>query len=70
MINNRRKALEQFRDFLNVIHVELDYLSKLEQIEMNRDWSMPNKMDSASLKQYKQVVEGIFLNIIISLSCS
>lgn len=33
---------------------EIFYLDQKEQLELNRDWSNPDKLDSFTLKQYKK----------------
>jgi hypothetical protein len=54
-MNGRRKSLEQLRDFVRAVNDELGYLTGKEEIEVTRDWSSASKLNSSSLKQYKNV---------------
>lgn len=54
MSNQRLKLLNQYNDFIKQVNEEIFYLDQKEQLELNRDWSSPNKLDSFSLKQYKK----------------
>jgi hypothetical protein len=37
---------------------ELRYMNEIEDIELNRDWSQPNKLNSGELLKYKKNVES------------
>ncbi|CAF0712702.1 unnamed protein product [Brachionus calyciflorus] len=52
--NQRLKSLNQLKDFVKQINDEMFYLDQKEEVEINRDWSSPSKLDSSSLKQYKK----------------
>jgi hypothetical protein len=40
---------------MKLVNDELRYLNELELIELNRDWSQPNKLNSSELFKYKKV---------------
>ena len=46
--------MSQLKDFIKQINDEIYYLDQKEEIELSRDWSQPNKLDSSMLKQYKK----------------
>lgn len=48
------KLLNQYFDYVKQINDEIFFLDQKEQIELSRDWSSPNKLDSSNLKQYKK----------------
>jgi hypothetical protein len=50
--------LKQLIDFIRSINEELDYLKKIEEFEMNRDWSSIAKLDSSELKLHLKVIEN------------
>jgi hypothetical protein len=54
-MNNRKKSLEQLRDFVKLINEEMRFLEQKEEVEVTRDWSSPSKLNSSQLKKYKTV---------------
>jgi len=46
---------EDLYEFMKLVNDELRYLNELELIELNRDWSQPNKLNSSELLKYKKV---------------
>lgn len=48
-------------EFNKLIQDELRYISEMEDIELNRDWSQPKKLNSSDLIQHKMV----FLRLIL-----
>jgi hypothetical protein len=46
---------EDLYEFMKLVNDELRYLNELELIELNRDWSQPNKLNSSELFKYKKV---------------
>lgn len=42
-------------EFNKLIQDELRYISEMEDIELNRDWSQPKKFKSSELIQHKLV---------------
>jgi acetoacetate decarboxylase len=42
-------------EFNKLIQDELRYISEMEDIELNRDWSQPKKFKSSDLIQHKLV---------------
>lgn len=40
---------------MKLVNDELRYMNEIEDIELNRDWSQPNKLNSNELIQYKKV---------------
>jgi hypothetical protein len=48
--------LKQLIDFIRSIKEELNYLERIEEIEVNRDWSSIAKLDSSELKLHKKVI--------------
>ena len=51
----KQSQLESLKEFNGAIQDELRYLSEMEDIELNRDWSQPKKMKSSELIQHKLV---------------
>ena len=54
-MTNRQKCLEKLRQFVKAVSDELTYLNRIEEIELTRDWSSPNKLNSVELKKHKNV---------------
>ena len=46
---------EDLYEFMKLVNDELRYLNELELVELNRDWSQPNKLNSSELFKYKKV---------------
>ena len=55
LVKNSKKYLEELNEFLRMVHDELHYLNQIEDLELNRDWSQPNKLKSNELLKHKQV---------------
>ena len=51
----KQSQLESLKEFNSAIQDELRYLSEMEDIELNRDWSQPKKLKSSELIQHKLV---------------
>ncbi len=51
----KQSQLESLKEFNCAIQDELRYLSEMEDIELNRDWSQPKKIKSSELIQHKLV---------------
>ena len=50
--------MHQLKDFVKSVNDELHYLDEKEVIELNRDWSSPNKLNSSSLVNFKKNLES------------
>ena len=51
----KQSQLESIKEFNQSVKDELRYLSEIEDIELNRDWSQPKKLKSSELIQHKLV---------------
>ncbi len=40
---------------MKLFNEELRFMNEIEDIEINRDWSQPNRLNSVNLVKYKQV---------------
>jgi hypothetical protein len=56
IVLKRQKTLELIKEFCTLVHDELYYLDQKEEIEISRDWSMPEKLDSYELTLFKNVL--------------
>lgn len=54
-VTKRQKSLELVKEFLTLVNDELYFLDQKEEIELSRDWSMPEKLDSFELTLFKNV---------------
>ena len=52
---NRVKALDQLKEYALQVKTELQFINNKEELEISRDWSTPQKIDSFKLNVYKQV---------------
>lgn len=52
-----QQDLESLIEFNKLIQDELRYINEMEDIELNRDWSQPTKLNSSDLIQHKLNVE-------------
>lgn len=59
--NHRIKCLQQLKDLVEAVNNELSVLDKFEEVELNRDWSSPNKLDSFELQKFHVVTNFRFL---------
>jgi HPt (histidine-containing phosphotransfer) domain-containing protein len=59
--NFKLKRLEQLSNFIETINNQMNELKKIEKIELSRDWSHPEQLDSKSLKDYKQILDSDLL---------
>lgn len=55
--NHRIKCLHQLRDFVESVNTELLTLDQKEEVELTRDWSTPNKLDTDLLQSYKKTLD-------------
>jgi hypothetical protein len=56
-LNMAQQNMDSLIEFNKLIQDELRYLSEMEDIELNRDWSQPRKLKSTDLIQHKLSVE-------------
>ena len=51
----KQNQLESIKEFNAAVQEELRYISEMEDIELNRDWSQPKKLKSVELIQHRHV---------------
>ena len=54
-LKNEKQNFEDLYEFLKLMNEELRYMNEIEDVELNRDWSQPNKLNSDELFKYKKV---------------
>jgi len=54
--------LESLSEFIRLVHDELQYLNEMEDVEVNRDWSQPGKLNESELMGHKKEVEDVLGN--------
>jgi dystonin len=55
--NHRLKCLINLNDYVKSVNEELEFLEFREEIELNRDWSVLEKLNSINLRNHKQKLD-------------
>lgn len=62
IVTTMRNNLQDLYDLIRLVHDELHYINDMEDMELNRDWSQPGKLNLDHLKQHKYQVESELIN--------
>jgi hypothetical protein len=65
-ISNAQHDLDSLVEFIKLISDELRFIDELEDVELSRDWSQPDKFSSSDLMQHKLVRLILKLNEIFN----
>lgn len=57
MANYKLKCLKHLEEFVKLVNEELYHLDQIEELELTRDWSSPNKLSFSSLQTHKKVLK-------------
>lgn len=57
-IKKEGQNLDSLYELTKLIHQEIKFFNEIEDIELNRDWSQLNKLNSNELFEYKNEIEA------------
>lgn len=57
-----KNNLESLGEYIRLVHDELHYINQMEDVELNRDWSMPAKLNYSELSKHRKQVEASLAN--------
>lgn len=57
-----KSNLESLLEYVKLVHEELRFINQMEDVELNRDWSVPAKLSYSELKEHRKQVEASLAN--------
>lgn len=57
-----RSNLDSLNEFIKLVHDELHYINEMEDVELNRDWSQPGKLNASELIKHRKQIESTLSN--------
>lgn len=57
-----KNNLELLLEYVKLVHEELHFINQMEDVELNRDWSVPAKLNYSELREHRKQVETSLAN--------